>query len=39
MISTWKRQLLDSAAELYDKTNKSRKGISLKKTCPSFENI
>ena len=25
MISAWKRQLLDSAAELFDKNNKSRK--------------
>ena len=25
MISTWKRQLLDSAAELFDKNHKSRK--------------
>ncbi len=25
MISTWKRQLLDSAAELFDKNQKSRK--------------
>jgi transposase len=27
MISAWKRQLLDSAAELFDKNNKSRKKI------------
>jgi transposase len=27
MISAWKRQLLDSAAELFDKSNKSRKQI------------
>ena len=25
MISTWKRQLLDAAAELFDKSHKSRK--------------
>ena len=25
MISTWKRQLLDSAAEIFDKNHKSRK--------------
>ncbi len=25
MISTWKRQLLDNAAELFDKSQKSRK--------------
>jgi transposase len=25
MVSTWKRQLLDSAAELFDKSHKSRK--------------
>ena len=27
MISTWKRQLLDSAAELFDKSHKSRKQV------------
>jgi len=27
MISAWKRQLLDSAAELFDKNNKCRKQI------------
>ena len=27
MISAWKRQLLDGAAELFDKNNKSRKQI------------
>jgi transposase len=27
MISAWKRQLLDSAAELFDKNNKNRKQI------------
>jgi transposase len=27
MISTWKRQLLDSAADLFDKTQKSRKQV------------
>lgn len=27
MISAWKRQLLDSATELFDKNNKSRKQI------------
>ena len=27
MISTWKRQLLDSAAELFDKNHKSRKQV------------
>ena len=27
MISTWKRQLLDSAAELFDKNQKSRKQV------------
>jgi transposase len=27
MISAWKRQLLDSSAELFDKSNKSRKQI------------
>jgi transposase len=27
MISAWKRQLLDSAAELFDKNNKARKQI------------
>ncbi|MEJ5358588.1 MAG: hypothetical protein WHT06_07915 [Desulfobacterales bacterium] len=27
MISAWKRQLLDNAAELFDKNNKSRKQI------------
>jgi transposase len=27
MISTWKRQLLDSAADLFDKNQKSRKQV------------
>jgi transposase len=27
MISTWKRQLLDSASELFDKNHKSRKQV------------
>jgi transposase len=27
MISTWKRQLLDSAADLFDKNHKSRKQV------------
>jgi transposase len=27
MISTWKRQLLDSAADLFDKSQKSRKQV------------
>jgi transposase len=27
MISTWKRQLLDSAAEIFDKNQKSRKQV------------
>jgi transposase len=29
MISTWKRQLLDSAAELFDKSHKSRKQVEV----------
>jgi hypothetical protein len=27
MISTWKRQLLESAADLFDKTHKTRKQV------------
>lgn len=38
MISTWKRQLLDGAADLFDKGHKSRKGAEAQ-TADLFRQI